>query len=136
MAIFAPLLIYVSAIGTLCGSLVLAAAMFLAAPPNASGAIEGKAAPIPAKFVRAADRVAVQPAKPKAETVPTALVTPATASVASPPASALSKGLKQKRAAAPAKTPIARSRPQQPPGTTLGYAAAPDVQPVFFARGQ
>ena len=105
MAIFAPLLIYVSAIGTLCGSLVLAAAMLLAAPPNASVAIEGKAAPTSAKFVRPGDRVAVQP--PKAETVPIAVVTPAAASAA-PPALAQSKGLKQKRAAAPAKTPIAQ----------------------------
>ena len=135
MSIIAPLLIYVSAIGTLCGSIALAAAMLLAAPPSASVATEGRAAPIPAKFVRAADRAAVQPAKPKAETAPIALVTPAAASIASP-ALAQPKGMKQKRAAAPAKKPIAQSRPPQQPAGALGYAAAPDFAPSFFTRGQ
>jgi hypothetical protein len=66
-SIFAPLLIYVSAIGTLCGSIVLAGAMLLAAPPSASVATDGRAAPISAKLVRAAERAAMQPAKIKAE---------------------------------------------------------------------
>jgi len=109
MSIFAPLLIYVSAIGTLCGSIILAGAMLLAAPPSASVATDGKAAAIPAKLVRGGDRAAVQPAKTKAEIAPVSLVTPAAASIA-PPISAQQaqpKGGKQKRAAAPAKKPIA-----------------------------
>ena len=134
LSIIAPLLIYVSAIGTLCGSIALAAAMLLAAPP-ASLATDGKAAAMPAKLVRAGDRAAVQPAKTKAEIAPAPLVTPAAAKIASP-ASAQQKGVKQKRAAAPANKPIAYSRPQQQPGRTLGYAAAPDLGPSFFDRGQ
>jgi hypothetical protein len=135
MSIFAPLLIYVSAIGTLCGSIALATAMLLAAPPSQSVATDGKAAPIPAKFVRAADRAALQAAKAKAETAPISLVTPAAASIA-PSAPAQQKATKQKRVAAPAKKPVAQSRPSQPPARALGYAAAPDFAPSFFVRGQ
>jgi hypothetical protein len=135
MSIFAPLLIYVSAMGTLCGSIVLAGAMLLAAPPSASVATDGKAAAIPAKLVRGGDRAAVQPAKTKAEIAPVSLVTPAAATIA-PPASAQQKGVKQKHAAAPAKKPIAHSRPHQQPSRALGYAAAPDVPPSVFGRGQ
>lgn len=134
-SIFAPLLIYVSAVGTLCGSIALAAAMLLAAPPSASVATDGKAAAIPAKLVRAGDRGAVQPAKIKAEAAPISLVTPAAASIA-PPASSQPKGVKQKRAAAPPQKPIAQSRPHQPPGRALGYAAAPDFPPSVSGRGQ
>jgi hypothetical protein len=137
LSIFAPLLIYFSAIGTLCGSIALTGAMLLAAPPSASVATEGKAAPIPAKFVRAADRAAAQVAKSKAETPPTSLVTPAAASIAAPNA-AQPKGMSQKRVAAPRKKPaaLAHSRPHQQPARALGYAAAPNFEPPFFARGQ
>jgi hypothetical protein len=135
MSIFAPLLIYVSAIGTLCGSIVLAGAMLLAAPPSASVATDGKAAAIPAKLVRGGDRAAVQPAKTKAEIAPVSLVTPAAATIA-PPASTPQKGVKQKHAAAPAKKPIAHSRPLQQPSRALGYAAAPDVPLSAFGRSQ
>jgi hypothetical protein len=136
MSILAPLLIYVSAVGTLCGSIALAAAMLLAAPPSASVATDGRAAPISAKLVRAAERAAMQPAKIKAETAPASLVTPATAAPIASAPSAQQKGLKQKRAGAPAKKPIARARPHQPPARALGYAAAPDFPPSFFTRGQ
>ena len=138
MSIFAPLLIYVSAIGTLCGSIVLAGAMLLAAPPSASVATDGKAAAIPAKLVRGGDRAAVQPAKTKAEIAPVSLVAPAGASIAPPTSTqqAQQKGVKQKHAAAPAKKPIAHSRPHQQPSRALGYAAAPDVPPSVFGRGQ
>jgi hypothetical protein len=135
LSIIAPLLIYVSAAATLCGSIVLAAAMLLAAPPSASVATDGRAVAIPAKLVRAGDRAATQPAKTKAEIAPAPLVTPAAASIA-PPASAEQKSVKQKRAAAPANKPIAYSRPQQQPRRALGYAAAPDLGPSFFDRGQ
>ena len=139
MPIFAPLLIYVSAIGSLCGSIALAAAMLLAAPPSASVATDGKVAPIPAKFVRATDRGALQPAKTKAQISPLSLVTPAAASIAAPIASAPAqqKGLKQKRAAAHKKrATMAQSRPHQPPTQVLGYAAAPKFESSFFTRGQ
>jgi hypothetical protein len=141
MSIFAPLLIYFSAIATLCGSIALAAAILLAAPPSESVAIEGKMAPIPAKFTRAADRKPVQPATTKAEAAPISLVTPAAASIAAPlapPVSAPQKGLQQKRAAAPRKKPaaIAQSRPHQLPARALGYAAAPDAASSFFPRGE
>jgi hypothetical protein len=134
MSIFAPLLIYASAVGTLCGSIVLAGAMLLAAPPSASVATDGKAAAVPAKLVRAGDRAAVPPARIKAEIAPAPLVTPA-ASTASP-APGEQKSGKQQRAAAPAKKPIAHSRPHQQPGQALGYAAAPDVPPSVLGRGQ
>jgi hypothetical protein len=139
MSIFAPLLIYVSALATLCGSIVLAAAMLIAAP-NAPVATDGnKAAPIPGKLTRAANRSAVQSAKTGAETTAISLVTPAAASVAAPIAplpSAQQNGVDQKRPAASRKKPVAIARSRPPRQPALGYAATPDFEPPFFARGR